>query len=81
MSCNPENNFGLLSFCHSEKLETRTNVSAFKQVPVTIRRKYITGNVKINQLDLINPIYIYFSSRYATVDNDIGCARGCVYLR
>ena len=40
---------------------------ASSPIPVTIRREYITGNAKINQLDLINPIYI---SRFATVDND-----------
>ena len=35
---------------------------------VTIRREYIiTGNAKLNQLDLINPICI---SPFATVDND-----------
>ena len=42
-------------------------VSSPASSPVMIRRKYITGNAKINKLDLINPIYI---SRFATVDND-----------
>ena len=36
-------------------------------IPVTIRREYITGNAKINQRDLINPIY---NPRFATVNND-----------
>ena len=48
-------------------LESVPFQTASSPSPVTIRREYTTGNAKINQLDLINLIYI---SRFATVDND-----------